>query len=158
MELRLYSFVNYYFSSIQQGIQTGHAAVDLVRKYSKSNGHPKDHINMVYNWADNHKTFITLNGGNSEAINNATGIIEQSGFPYVEFFEDEKSLCGMQTCVVVIVPETIFNAKLDRSDPDTLPGLRCYEYTTEDAQTISYCPGDQAYALINLIKNSRLSS
>lgn len=45
-----------YMASIQQGIQTGHMAVDLVRKYCK--GKISLEYDLASEWADNHKTFI----------------------------------------------------------------------------------------------------
>ena len=66
-ELRFYCFVNFYLSSMQQGIQTGHAAVDIVRKYTCGelkffNEVTPRKTSLVTKWADDHKTFITLNG------------------------------------------------------------------------------------------------
>jgi hypothetical protein len=44
--MRLYTFGNYYLSSIQQGIQAGHAAVELFNKYENS-----EQLNTVKEWA-----------------------------------------------------------------------------------------------------------
>lgn len=113
-ELRLYSFVNYYLSPIQQGVQTGHAAVDLVRKYNAPRGTPSaigKQIDMVADWADNFKTFIILNGGNNASLLEALSIVELNSFPNIHFHEDAASLNGLLTCVAVVVPEDIFNCK-----------------------------------------------
>ena len=167
MELRLYSFVNFYMSSIQQGVQTGHAAVDLVRKYTKqqpllgpSGLHPAvsaTHRRMVENWADNHKTFIVLNGGNADGIRSARDIIASNGdFPWVAFCEDNQSLDGMMTCVSVILPENIFSAK-----PAEVNGG--YEYhlrrtAGELTEPFYYPEGCHNYPLIDLVKRSRLAA
>ena len=157
MELRLYSFVNFYLSSIQQGIQTGHAAVDLVRKYEENYAHPSDdHIklcDMVIEWADDYKTFIILNGGDNEAIGVTTNTIRESGFPFSIFMEP--GIGGCQTCVTVVLPESIFNAR--HRDPDfPEPVYQYVDLTT--TQITAYYPGHRQYELIKLLKASKLAS
>ena len=160
MELRLYSFVNFYLSSIQQGIQTGHAAVDLVRKCTAS-GNPlrRDitsyHMHLVEKWADNYKTFIILNGGDSVGIANATSTISRNGvFPWVTFKESGEALNGIQTCVAVVLPEYIFGAtKQFKENGD-------YEwvYNFEEEKRQVYNRDSQHFDLINLVKSCRLAS
>jgi hypothetical protein len=164
MELRLYSFVNFYLSSMQQGIQTGHVAVDLVRKYT-ANGNPLNpHITeererLVEDWADLHKTFIVLNGGNAEGITAAAGIIARSGFPWAIFCEDEASLRGIQTCVAVVLPESVFNAR-----PTPVPNGSAPVYVSsverEDGgvDEFSFDERHPLYELIGLLRSSRLAS
>lgn len=160
MELRLYSFVNFYLSSIQQGIQTGHAAVDLVRKYT-ANGNSfrtditDERIALVETWADSWKTFITLNGGNASGIAAATNIIAKSGFPWAIFCEDEQSLCRLQTCVAVILPETIFGAQRKLSADRT---TECFEFEDAEGVLHTYVEGHPHFELIKLVKGSRLAS
>ena len=150
MELRLYSFVNYYLSPIQAGIQTGHAAVQLVRHYAGLTH--RDH-DMVMDWADDHKTFIVLNGGNNAQLISAHEAVMNSGYPYSAFFEDEASLGGIMTCVAVVVPESVFNAK--RIDPNS--EIEYYRWTSPD-ETLQYVygPATPEFALIKLLKSSRL--
>lgn len=165
MELRLYSFSLMYLSSMQQGIQTGHLAVDLVRKYT-ANGNPLNtHITeererMVEDWADLHKTFIVLNGGNSDGIIAATEVIACSGFPWAIFREDEASLKGIQTCVGVVLPETIFNAKLlppklSRDQPTYGVAI---EREDGEFDEIIYTEDHEHFPLISLLRSSRLAS
>lgn len=118
-ELRFYAFANFYLSSIQQGIQTGHAAVDIVRKYTKTEYDPLDPAcprQMVEDWADNFKTFITLNGGNHTGIQKALELASNSGYPFVAFHEDEDSLAGLMTSVGVVLPDYIFNLRKKQYD------------------------------------------
>lgn len=159
-ELRFYCFVNFYLSSMQQGIQTGHCAVDLVRKYTKISGHylnevtPRDGV-MATLWADSYKTFITLNGGNNEGIKEATRIISDTDFPWALFHEDDESLGGLQTCVGVVLPENIFKAKPDR----TISGITCFKYigdTTRETETV-YMPDHKYFELVNLVTSSGLA-
>jgi len=56
LELRMFFFVPYNISPIQQGIQAGHVALRYARKYYQENP-------QVWDFVDNHETFIILNGG-----------------------------------------------------------------------------------------------
>lgn len=161
-QLRLYSFVNFYLSSIQQGVQTGHAAVDLVRKYNAPPGTPSQlgkQCDMVGDWADNHKTFIILNGGNNEMLLAAKEIVKASGLPWVTFSEDEQSLGGILTTVAVVIPEMYFAAKLSKSDnSDYVNAPPSYEWV--DANGIFHWATQNTpeFNLIQLLKSSRLAS
>ena len=165
MELRLYSFVNFYLSSIQQGVQTGHAAVDLVRKYT-AHGNPfrvditSSQENAVAEWADEHKTFIILNGGNAERLAQITDVISSNGnFPWVTFNEDDQSLNGIQTCVAVVLPACIFNAKMVRQPNGD--DFYLWQERNEEGEVVEemiYDVRHEHYALIDIIKNSRLAS
>jgi hypothetical protein len=66
LELRMYGLVNYQLSGIQQGIQFGHAVVE----YGLNHFVEKNY----QDWANNHKTFIILNGGTTNnSIDEETG-------------------------------------------------------------------------------------
>ena len=54
-ELRLYSFCNFYMSSIQQGIQTGHMSDNMSVKYMSNEGigFPKGTVAMHRDWIMN---------------------------------------------------------------------------------------------------------
>jgi hypothetical protein len=158
MELRLYSFVNYYLSDMQKGIQTGHMAVDLIREYSDEDMCLQRAGEIVADWADNHKTFIVLNGGNNQALDNVATICSQSGLPWTTFFEDEESLGGIRTCVGVVVPENYFNATyFNGSGVETVD----FEGRIIFDQEIDLQPhqgSDQAiFNFIKLIRTSRLA-
>ncbi|TAN25290.1 MAG: hypothetical protein EPN31_15635 [Castellaniella sp.] len=62
--MRAYFFGNMYLSSIQQGIQGEHAMTAMFVKYR----HQKDHLDTLYEWAENHKTSIYLNGGYADNL------------------------------------------------------------------------------------------
>lgn len=164
MQLRLYSFVNFYLSSIQQGVQTGHAAVDLVRKYKSSNNpylqsaQAENKIDMVAEWADDNKTFIILNGGNRQNMQSIEEIVKSSDLPWVSFYEDEQSMGGMLTAVAVILPEFIFNARPVISRHDDEP-VQYESNVTEGSETTYFRFGnnDKFYSIVNLIRNSRLA-
>ena len=151
MELRLYSFVNFYLSQIQQGIQTGHAAVQLIRTYTDKK---QKHHELVMDWADNHKTFIVLNGGHNAALEQTLEIVQRSGYPYSAFFEDGPSLGGLMTTVAVVLPENVFNAR--RFDPTSQ--IETYYWADPDGGSSEFFyPSSLEHELIKLIRSSRLA-
>ena len=113
-ELRCYTFSDFMLSSIQQGIQSGHAAVELFNKYLISEGWQNGYAEVVQDWAANHKTMICCNGGRYEDVCGWLSFFDQgvdSGdntFPFVGFVEEEGQ-GGNLTSVAAILPERIFN-------------------------------------------------
>lgn len=113
--MRFYSFVNYYLSQIQHGIQTAHCAVDMRTKYP---AHPYDiskdvmrsACDMYTDWATNHKTVVLLNGGNQQSLYDLWAMFDHPANPYpISYFqEDEQSLNNALTCVGIILPEKIY--------------------------------------------------
>ena len=110
-ELRLYSFTNFYLSSIQQGIQTGHAAVELFNKYLISEGWQNGFAEQVNEWAANWKTFICLNGGDASGVAGVERWMTDPVNPYAwtSFVESDVSLNGITTTVAIILPARIFD-------------------------------------------------
>lgn len=111
--MRFYGFGNYYLSSLQQGLQAGHAAVELHVKYNILDGHYDADFqkNMFNNWAMNHKTMVLLNGGNSADLQELFEFLsnDENPYPYVKFHEDEVSLNGALTYVGLILPPKIYD-------------------------------------------------
>ena len=58
MEKRMYFFVPYQLTGIQQGIQSGHAALEFALRYGRYN---PDH--MIWDFIEKYKTWVILNGG-----------------------------------------------------------------------------------------------
>jgi hypothetical protein len=112
---RFYAFVHFMLSDIQKGIQTGHCSNDLLVKYeTKSKLHK-----MAIDWAKNDKTYIVLNGGNSETLQNHHNFLSnQNKYPTCTFREDEDSLRGIMTCVGILLPSSVWNVTHDK-DSDT---------------------------------------
>jgi hypothetical protein len=108
-ELRCYTFTIFQLSPIQQGIQAGHAAVELVDKYRLHND--------VLQWASTHKTLVCLNGG---TVGDLKGLIEflsdeVNPYPWTTFTESDEFLAGITTSVAIVLPERVFGcAKLYR--------------------------------------------
>ena len=151
---RLYSFVNYYLSHIQAGLQTAHLVSDLFVKY-----HKKDHTEhkIFKEWAKNNKTIIILKGGNNENIQQTYltlckfyGSESSCPLPVECFHEDAQSLGGLMTCCGVIIPKELFLAKrLEDSDN--------FVYVDEDTGIHSnYYTGTIEWILINMIKGCSL--
>lgn len=104
--LRLYSFVNYYLSDLQRGLQTAHLVAELFVDYaSEPIGSATDSI--LKGWGENDKTIIILNGGNcSDLINIFCRLQTKAGdYPCNVFQEDEASLGRATTCAGIIFPE-----------------------------------------------------
>ena len=147
--MRLYTLTNVYLSSIQKGIQSAHLAVDLVRKYDQKIPQAlppykdgifsdKDDISTkVRDWADNHKTMIVLNSGNSAMLGNLQRAFEiydvqakkaksdrTPVIPYAFFREDEESMNGTLTCVGCILPKTLYSVTcVDDDEGYSVAGL-----------------------------------
>ena len=125
-ELRLYTFTNFYLSSIQQGIQPAHSQNELMMAAALGEMPASD---MLYDWADNHKTIICLNGGDNKGINDWCAFLHHTDnpFPFAPFFESEDALGGLMTSVAVVLPARIFDtAGLLRRR--TLPDGTSYAY------------------------------
>jgi len=112
-ELRCYTFTHFMLSPIQQGIQSGHASMELVNKYfvDEDEAYRKDCTDQIFEWIGKHKTIVCLNGGNSKTLGELYDFVdmgEANPFPYVNFYEDEESLENVMTSVAIILPARIF--------------------------------------------------
>lgn len=127
--MRLYSFVNYYLSSLQQGLQTAHIVSELFACHS-------DNL-LLHKWAQYHKTIIILNGGNSESIWNIFQQIADSGInlPFAMFSEDRQSLNSAVTACGIIVPPSIYEFASVREF--TEDNMYLYDTITTSEQTIA---------------------
>lgn len=109
-ELRCYAFTHFIVSSIQQGIQSGHASMELVNKYMVREGWINGFAEQVNDWIKNHKTIICLNGGNSKGLADTLDFLQDKRNPFAvtAFYEDEQTACGLMTSVAIILPARIF--------------------------------------------------
>ena len=101
-------------SPMAKGIQTLHSTVELFNKYSGpsevAEGKLKSFEEMLYDWSQNHKTCISLNGGTSPDLKDLkiffAGNIDNP-YPWAEFYEDE-SLGYLMTAISIVLPEKIY--------------------------------------------------
>lgn len=108
--MRFYAFTNFYLSPLQKGIQAQHCTAELFTHYN----HESAGGRILYEWANNHKTTIVLNGGNCADLNEIflqlRALCAEPGYPYQSFSEDAASLNGAITCVGVIVPPIVYDS------------------------------------------------
>jgi hypothetical protein len=148
LELRMYFFVPYNISPIQQAIQAGHAALRYALQFGRNN---PDH--SIWDFIINHKTWVILDGGttNSERDHNliVAGTLNQIGGGLnhngVDFsFFHEPDLNYALTAVCFICDERVFNKKdypdfldyvYEKNEPlDEVAKLRLRMKTIEDLQ------------------------
>ena len=113
LEKRMYFLVMYNLSAIQQGIQCGHAALEYVLEN-------KDDLD-VWDFVENHKTWIILNGGTSNSGEKGfygqpaeKGTMElyydtlvEKGIKVSKFHEPD--LNNSLSAIALIVDERVFN-------------------------------------------------
>jgi hypothetical protein len=116
LELRMYGLVNYQLTGIQKGIQFGHAVVEYGQKI-KPTSTPEEEYEKYNDWANNHKTFIILNGGttntnieNLGTMNEHLNLLEENGIFCAPFYEPD--LGDQLTAVCFLVDERVFNKEL----------------------------------------------
>jgi len=112
LELRMYFFVPYNISPIQQAIQAGHASLEYVRLH----GLTEEFNDFVANW----KTWIILNGGTTNERRDFEGIVMGSLNQVADdllandikfgYFQ-EPDLNDALTAVCFICDERVFNRK-----------------------------------------------
>jgi len=150
--MRLYSFVNYYLSPLQHGLQTAHCVGDMSVAYK----HNTPQHEVYVDWVTNHKTIIICNGGNSLQLDElycklrAWG--EKFGLPVVRFNEDEQSLNGALTSVAMVIPAQYYEVELKRVDP-TAPAM----YVNKHAVPEFVEGRDIGFDFVSLIKSYRLA-
>lgn len=155
-ELRLYSFVTFYLAKgIHAGIQTGHAAVDLVQKYRCYAGEPSDQTKMVDEWADYHKTFIVLNGGMHVEMQKVLELTKASGYPFEVFHESKEALDGIMTAIVVVLPEDVFGLRRE----EDFGGVRYTKLKVEDGKVsqITIRQGEPLFDFVDMLKSKRMA-
>lgn len=100
---------------------------------------PSPQRDVLYSWANDHKTMIVLNGGDSlslsELYNELLPVATSLNLPTSMFYEDERSLNSALTCVGVIVPSSVY--ELDLTNPQELVNSTAVEATLKEI--ISRC-------------------
>lgn len=110
-DYRCYHFNNWYFRSIQQGIQADHATTTMALALRRGHyGDLTDEMTDVfYDWCDS-PTKVILNGFGSTNMNKYKEIVQTLGMalklPYAYFREPEAEDC--LTSIAIIVPGSIW--------------------------------------------------
>ena len=162
-ELRLYTFVNFYLSSIQQGIQTAHVVHSLFTKYQSCEQTGKPLKTMLFDWAQNHKTIVVLNGGANNDIREIMYKMEclqhtRIGYmPFEGFNEDDMSLGSILTSVGVVVPQKFYEArKVTPEGPYVYNGLDNSGSMIKEICMI-YEPDTPEYTFVDMLKSCSLA-
>lgn len=112
--LYLYAFPHRGLNGIYRTVQTSHAVAELLSEPKSANAGGLD-------WANNHKTMILMEGLNSAGLKKLVGILEKSDFAWADFHEDQETMDGIRTCVVVVVDK-------NKSYDDSLAGMKLVEF------------------------------
>lgn len=115
-QLRLYTFVNFYLSSIQQGIQSAHVVSDLADEYR---GKRNLAAVRLAKWMSHGKTMIVLNGGMACDIANsfeAAETFDRAGahYPFTAFYEEPGAIHESRRAITawgIVLPPEVYNAK-----------------------------------------------
>lgn len=115
LEYRMYFFVPYNISKIQQGIQAGHALGEFLLKYGRDN-----YVHPVWDYLAHWKTWIILDGGTTNSRRDFTavsaGTLNQIADDLVEneiemAYFMEPDLNDALSAVCFLVDERVFNKK-----------------------------------------------
>lgn len=96
---RMYGLVPYNISEIQKGIQFGHGVVEYAQNCFNDNDYQK--------WAQEHKTFIILNGGTSSTMVEHMETLHVNGIDLAGFKEPD--LNDMLSAVVFLVDSRVYD-------------------------------------------------
>jgi hypothetical protein len=134
LELRMYFFVPYNISPIQQAIQAGHSALEYVHMF----GLTEEFKDFVDNW----KTWIILNGGTTNESRGFDGVVQGSLNQIADdllandikfgYFQ-EPDLNDALTAVCFICDERVFNKKDYPDFVDWLLNIKMYQDAKDDA-------------------------
>jgi hypothetical protein len=142
LEYRMYGLVPYNISSIQAGIQFGHAVVEY-QQCTRGIGS----IENLYNkWATQDKTFIILNGGTTNenkdtkwygSLQQHRDILVENGVLLAEFKEPD--LNNALTAIVFLVDERVFDRETYPDYVDMpFPWVHRRGFTPSDSQIESW--------------------
>ena len=135
-ELRMYFFVPYQLTGIQQGIQSGHAALEFALRYGRYN---PNHI--IWNFIEKYKTWVILNGGTTNLGYNGSekgslDLIWSSMIDYnvsaqlddkldmERFYEPD--LNDAMTAICFVCDERVFNKELYPNFMDWVLDVKMY--------------------------------
>ena len=110
-----YCFTHGYMNTMQQGIQSAHAVVEMFNKYSAETEIGR----QLYDWSQRHKTLILLNGGTGTMFIDTFEWLEEISkeyeLPYASFYEPDINKIRT-SCTFVITPNVIERIKRECAD------------------------------------------
>ncbi len=112
--MRRYTFANQYLTGIHIGIQSGHAAEEmwseLISEMSiggERGAASRDKRLILQRFAAIYKTWIVLNGGDSDMLKELYAFLKPSEYP--TSLTIEPGLNDAVTAVSIIIPERLYN-------------------------------------------------
>lgn len=108
--MRGYFLTNMYLSPIQCGIQSAHCIHDMFVHHQDDFVGGEQAAVRLFDWAENHKTMIVLNGGTSDDLDMFLKFlsINDHTYPYGHFLEP--GIGDALTCVGIILDEPMIEA------------------------------------------------
>ena len=110
--MRMYGFVMYNLSGIQKGIQFGHAVAEY-SKMSYDTG-----LGAYFDFVENHKTFIILDGGGSADMEKRLQELYEIGIGVATFREPD--LNDSLSAIVFLVPENVYSLDASKDFEDCI--------------------------------------
>lgn len=156
-EYRLFFFILPVLKTIQQGIQSGHSAVNLLKKYCirPVEGTTAVQREITETWAYRDETFILLTADSFEGLHDIIDLLEseENHWPFDVFKEDYRTLAGLETAACVVVPKELFKAKPNFSKLNEGAFIG-YKYTNDAGETVLYPKESFEARLIDFLRNS----
>lgn len=153
--MRAYTLTNWMLRPIQQGIQPAHCLIDMFTKYRDVSSIEHE---VLYDWANNHKTMICLSAGDYASLVAAWNILEvlgnRLGLPVQKFHEDEGSLGGLMTSIGIIVPERVYTYASALRSRDLVDLAEWYEEHNTNVFTL----GEDFVMLAKFLNNFSLAT
>lgn len=135
LDVRMYFFTVSSLKGISQGIMCGHAALRYARLFSADN--PE-----VWDFVDNHETWIILNGGTTNderdfesipvgSLNQIGDQLQENDIKFSYFVEPD--LNNALTAICFICDERIFNRKDYPDFVNWLMDIKMYDHAKDEA-------------------------
>lgn len=160
MKTRMYCVVNQYIAGIHAGIQSAHAITELFLDYPQRRNNAG---NLLWDWADQDKTIIVLNGGYQSSLQELCEKLKplSSTYPWASFCEENDALNGAMTAVAVVLPEYMYNPQyMEVTDlvyrPGQLMGPQIANQYRDEMGNVVHNYTQPEKDLVTMIKSFRL--
>lgn len=176
VEYRFYTFTNFYLNSVAQGIQPMHVQGEATIKYILGNKIVKGEqpyagqgraCRTFTEWLTNHKTVISLNGGDYRGVTGIYAKLEKLydhlHLPYAAFLEEEGAIAEMATMTScgIVVPNTLYEAVTTKQAEEhfhmALPAGNYFYIHPDQFDYTMYEENSPEWELIRLLKSCPLA-